>query len=149
MNTHVDKTQDNKSRSLANIVSQRQSGGESAFQFVDNRPEAIAHRKLQEMSNNSPKAKQFRVIQRLMNGSNVVQLNAEWQKFQKAVAERTMTIEISNKHIKGNPKEKRMVRSGGKRKPTGPFSNQSQKKVLQNAIAAVRNGTARFISNTD
>jgi hypothetical protein len=42
MKTHADKTQENKSQSVANAVSQKQSSGESTFQFVDNRLEAIA-----------------------------------------------------------------------------------------------------------
>ena len=58
MNTHADKTQENKSQSVSAAGSQMQSGGESTFQFVDNRPEAIAQRKLQEMANNSPQSKQ-------------------------------------------------------------------------------------------
>lgn len=58
MNTHADKTQENKSRSVVNTVSQKKNGEESTFQFVDNQPEAIAQRKLQEMAKNSPQAKQ-------------------------------------------------------------------------------------------
>jgi len=149
MNTQADKTQENKSQSVANTSYQKQSSGKSTFQFVDNRPEAILQRKLQETTNNSPQVKQMRVIQRMMNNSIVVQLNGEWTKFQKAVDSGTITIEISAKQIKGNPKEKRMVRSGGRRSATGPVSNQSQERVLKNTIAAVRNGTARFISSTD
>ena len=41
MNTHADKTQENKSQSVSNETSQKQSSGESTFQFVDNRPEAF------------------------------------------------------------------------------------------------------------
>ena len=63
MNTHVDKTQRNKSQSVANETSQKMSGGESNFQFVNNRPEAIAQRRLQEMANNSPQAKQTAQLQ--------------------------------------------------------------------------------------
>ena len=57
MNTHADKTQDNKSQSVANEVTQKQTSGESTFQFMDNRPEAIVQRKQQEMANNSPQTK--------------------------------------------------------------------------------------------
>ena len=63
MNTHSDKTHENKSQSMANAVSQKQSGGESTFQFIDNRPGAVAQRKLQEMANNSPQAKQATQLQ--------------------------------------------------------------------------------------
>jgi len=66
MNTHADKTQGNKSQSVANSVSQKKqkkNAGESTFLFVDNRPEAVAQRKLQEMANNSPQAKQAAQLQ--------------------------------------------------------------------------------------
>lgn len=58
MNTYADKTQKNKSQSMADAVSHKKSGSEPSFQFVDNRPEAIAQRKLKEMANNSPQVKQ-------------------------------------------------------------------------------------------
>jgi hypothetical protein len=63
MNTHADKTQENKSQSVANTVYQKKSGGEATFQFVDNRPEAIAQRNLQEMANNNPRAKKAAQLQ--------------------------------------------------------------------------------------
>ncbi|MEP3388292.1 MAG: hypothetical protein ABJO02_08910 [Reichenbachiella sp.] len=53
MNTHAEKTQENKTQSVANTVSQKKNDNKSTFQFVDNRPEAITQRKLQEMANNS------------------------------------------------------------------------------------------------
>ncbi|MBX3639896.1 MAG: DUF4157 domain-containing protein [Nitrosomonas sp.] len=67
MNIHADKTQENKSKSLANSVAKKQGDNESTFQFVDNRPEAIMQRKLQEMANNSPQALQLRVFQGMAN----------------------------------------------------------------------------------
>jgi hypothetical protein len=69
MNTHADKTQENKSRLAANAVSQMQNSSEATFQFVDNRPEAIAQRNLQEMANNSPRALQLRALQEMANNS--------------------------------------------------------------------------------
>lgn len=69
MNTHADKTQETKNQSVAKAVSQKQSGGESTFQFVDNRPESMQMRKLQEMANNSPQVKQLRTIQEMANNS--------------------------------------------------------------------------------
>jgi hypothetical protein len=55
MNTYAGKKQENKSQSVANTATQKRSGSESIFQFVDNRPEAVAHSKLQEMITNSPR----------------------------------------------------------------------------------------------
>lgn len=70
MNTHADKTQENKSQAVANAVTQKSSIGEYTFQFVDNRPEAIAQRKLQETVNNSPKVKQLKALQEMANNSS-------------------------------------------------------------------------------
>ena len=47
MNTHADKTQENKSQSVANRNIGIKRSDESTYQFVDNRPEAVAQRKLQ------------------------------------------------------------------------------------------------------
>ena len=63
MNTHAEKTPENKSQSVSNDVTQKYSSSESIFQFVDNRPEVITQRRLQEMVNNSPQAKQVAQLQ--------------------------------------------------------------------------------------
>jgi len=51
MYEQVEKPRENKNRAVANSISQKQNGGKSTCQFVDNRPEAIAQRKPQEMEN--------------------------------------------------------------------------------------------------
>jgi hypothetical protein len=79
MNTHADKAQEDKSQSVSNGESQMQSGGESTFQFVDNRPEAVAQRKLQEMVNNSPQVKQLRAFQEMANNSPQAKQAAQLQ----------------------------------------------------------------------
>lgn len=73
MNTHADKTQKNKSQSAAHEVSKKQSIGGSTFQFVDNRPEIVAQRKLQEMTNISPQAKQAAQLQVMADNYSVQQ----------------------------------------------------------------------------
>ncbi|WP_456458339.1 hypothetical protein [Reichenbachiella sp.] len=70
MSTHADKTEENKSQSVSAASSRMQSSGESIFQFVDNRPEAIAQRKIQEMANNRP-----RVVQRVISQNDFPRLN--------------------------------------------------------------------------
>ncbi|MEP5340719.1 MAG: hypothetical protein ABJL44_13325 [Algibacter sp.] len=50
MYEQADKSKENKSRAVANVVSKKQSNSKSAFQFVDNRLEVVA-KKLQEMAN--------------------------------------------------------------------------------------------------
>jgi hypothetical protein len=73
MNTHAAKKQENKSQSVGNKNIQKQSGGESTFLFVDNRPEAIAQRKLQAIANNSPQVKQAAQLQTTADSSLQVQ----------------------------------------------------------------------------
>lgn len=64
MSAHADKTQENKSQSGADVVSQKRDS-ESAFQFFDNRPEAIAQRKLKEIANDSSQVKQLGTVQEM------------------------------------------------------------------------------------
>ncbi|MFM2484994.1 hypothetical protein [Celerinatantimonas yamalensis] len=71
MNTHADKMQESKRQSVANDFSQNRSTGKGYFQFVDNRPEAIAQRKMQEIANNSQKTSNFRSFPR--NENHIVQ----------------------------------------------------------------------------
>tara|TARA_B100000768_G_C11273877_1_gene374827 strand:- start:934 stop:2007 length:1074 start_codon:yes stop_codon:yes gene_type:complete len=73
MNTHADKTNENKSQAVSAVDSQIQSRGESTFQFVDNRPEAIAQRKLQEIANSSQQVSQLRAFQDMTDNKQAVQ----------------------------------------------------------------------------
>jgi hypothetical protein len=77
MNTHADKKQKNQSQSVANEVSQKQRNGESTFQFEDNRSEAVAQRKLQEMANNSSQTKQAAQLQSLANSRTTSNINSK------------------------------------------------------------------------
>ena len=77
MNTHADKTPKNKSQAVANSLPKLQSNGENTFQFVDNRPEAMTQRKLQEAIINSPKVQQLKAYQEMANNSpQIKQLRA-------------------------------------------------------------------------
>ena len=79
MNTYTDKTEKKKNQSVSNGESQLKRGGESTYQFVDNRPEAVAQRKLQEMGNNSPQVSQLRAFQEMANNSPQVKRMAQLQ----------------------------------------------------------------------
>ncbi len=69
VNTYADKKDKNKSQSIANEPSQKQSSGESTSQFVDNRPEAVAQRRLQAMMNNSLQAAQLKALQGIVQNA--------------------------------------------------------------------------------
>ncbi|GJL75634.1 hypothetical protein [Nitrosomonas sp.] len=69
MKTHADKKPENKSKAAASDSAQKQNSNEAAFHFVDNRPEAIARRKLYEDINNSPQVKQLTAIREMIDNS--------------------------------------------------------------------------------
>lgn len=92
MNIHDSKKKESKSQSVANSVSQKQQKSTSHFQFLDNRPEAITQRKLQEIVNDNAKKKlsgsvidtsknttQLQVIDKSIT-TNVVQLGKKRKK---------------------------------------------------------------------
>lgn len=64
MNSQADKNQANKNQPAAYEVTQKQNGSKPDIQFTDNRPEALAQRKLQSVINNSPLVKQLKAHQK-------------------------------------------------------------------------------------
>lgn len=54
MHVQVEKLKENKSCVIANSVVQKKSNVTQGFRFEDNRPEAVAQRKIQEVANQSP-----------------------------------------------------------------------------------------------
>lgn len=79
MYEQVEKPKKNKSRTVANSVAQKRSNGKQGFGVVDNRTEAVAQRKLQEMANNSPQAKQAAQLQ-VISDCNLTQHQQPIQK---------------------------------------------------------------------
>ena len=58
MYAQVEKTKENKSRAVANSVAQKKSSVKQGFGFVDNRPEAVVQKKMQNIVNKRSQAKQ-------------------------------------------------------------------------------------------
>lgn len=52
MYAHVEKQRENKSRAIANSITQKKRDEKQSFGLIDNRPEAVTQRKLQELANN-------------------------------------------------------------------------------------------------
>lgn len=74
MNSRSYKTKKNKNHTAANGISEK-SGIGSVFQFVDNRPEAIAQREILEMGDNRLKMKQLRSVQGVVFSKDSRQAN--------------------------------------------------------------------------
>lgn len=74
MNTLDDKTQQKQDQSVASAASKSTTGSESCFQFVDNRPETASQRRLQEIANNSHRAKQLMALRDKIDNRNTSEL---------------------------------------------------------------------------
>jgi hypothetical protein len=66
----VEKPKENKGRAVANSVPQKKSNGKQGFGFVDNRPAAVAQRKLQAMADNYT-SQQLQPIQKKENNTGL------------------------------------------------------------------------------
>ncbi|MDC3132675.1 DUF4157 domain-containing protein [Flavobacteriaceae bacterium] len=80
MNSHAEKSQENKSQSVENKSSESQSGAASTFQFVDNRTEALGEKKLQAIADDSPQVSQLKTFQHIANNSHQVAQTLQLQK---------------------------------------------------------------------
>jgi hypothetical protein len=69
MSSHADQTEENKSESVASAVSKMQTSSEPTFEFVDNRQEAVAQRKLQNVADSSPQVSQLKSFQEMADNS--------------------------------------------------------------------------------
>ncbi len=87
MRSHVDNSRLNNSPSQSESPFQMKSNGAANSQFVDNRPEAVAQRKIQDSANNSSQVKQLtgyqvganQSLQRTENTSNMGTTDAPLQ----------------------------------------------------------------------
>ena len=119
MSIYSNKTQDKRSQSRPNPVSHKQGKGGNVFQFEDNRPEAIAQRKLQEMANTSSRLKQPEHFQIIPND------------FSEQPIQKVKHKQSDQKH---NRKNKRLAKSLGLHASSFPDS-VSTREVLAEAQA--------------
>jgi len=77
MVTQADKTKENKSKATSNNVTKDKNRTASDFQFEDNRPEAIAQRKMQEMVESSPQARQIAQLTAITKGQTMQKVEDE------------------------------------------------------------------------
>jgi hypothetical protein len=97
MNTHANKTQENKTRSAADNLSKHEGNSEQALQFIDERPEAVAQRKLPEAINHSPRALQLRSYQQMAdNASRTRQLKSDIPSSTSAPVQREVNENLTN-----------------------------------------------------
>jgi hypothetical protein len=75
MKSHQISDKENKIQSSIQFVQQKKSGGGNEFRFPDNRSEAIAQRKMQEVANDSSGTRQLKIFQAMsVRSPGVMQL---------------------------------------------------------------------------
>lgn len=109
MNSHAIKTQKNKSQVAVTENSLKSKAGDSAFHFIDNRPEIIAQRKLLEIANDRPSTMQAIQMKTVTNNSLLTynqKKGDEGEKLQqgevKALQEKNKGTSLHNKLNSGN-----------------------------------------------
>ncbi len=107
MSTHDGKQPENKNQLVSDKTSEIATPG-SSFHFLNNRPEAVAQRKLQENANNSLQVSQLRSIQEKANSSPQAKQAARLQ----AMANRYSSQQNTTIQKQGNMKSSPQA-SGG------------------------------------
>lgn len=73
----IEKSKENNSRAVTNFIPHRKNKVKQGYGFVNNRHEAIAQRKLQEMADNSPQAVAYNYSsQKLSDSSKMVEFTS-------------------------------------------------------------------------
>jgi len=63
MSTYANRSQHHKGNTVANALSQKQSGGKATLHFIDNRAETIMQKNLQTIASNGTQVSQLKLIQ--------------------------------------------------------------------------------------
>jgi hypothetical protein len=148
MNAHADKASKNKGQAIANGLTSLKSESKSAFQFADNRPEAVAQRELQELANNSlqvsrlgflqqlasnsPQGSQLRSLQQLANNSPQTKQVAQLRALANAKALSPIQEKIANgvAQLAQAPEEEELIQ--GKFETVQLQQNKSDSKPREN-----------------
>jgi hypothetical protein len=132
MNTHTDKASGNKNQAITNSLPRLQSKGIPTFQFTDNRPEAAAQSKLQELANNSQRVSQLKSLQQLANNSAQAKQAAQLQSLANAKAPSPIQQIIANRiaQLAQGPQEEKLMQ--GKFETVQRQQNESDIKLREN-----------------
>ncbi|MDG0803407.1 hypothetical protein [Pectobacterium polaris] len=90
MYSQEEKPKENKNRAVADSITQKKSNVKQGVGVVDNRPEAIAQKKLQELMNDSPQRKHITQLQSMTN------VNGKSASQNTGVIQRVQTMTITN-----------------------------------------------------
>ena len=99
------RSEKSKNRVIGNYIAQNKNSMKQGFQLVDNRPQAIAQRKLQEIANNSPQVKQV-VVNSVTQKKDRVRQNFGFVDNQHEAMAQMKLLEIKNKNTRVKSKGK-------------------------------------------
>lgn len=77
MNTYANKAFEDKNNVVENASPKLQGANESSVQFSDNRPEAIAQRKIREIADNSVQVKELAHYGKMADNSTIIKQSAQ------------------------------------------------------------------------
>ena len=117
MSTLADKIPKNNNQSVASENSQKQEGGDFSFQFLDNRPEAIAQRKLLEIANKSQQISQKKPFQGMVDNrpqaNKAIQLQAITDNYSGQKKQRSEDLEKETIQKKASPAQNQKKNNTG------------------------------------
>ena len=137
MKTEADKTVMSKSRAVANTASAWQDKGESEVLFADNRPQAVAQRKLEGKADNSLQAARIAQLQAMANGSSVETVQKSAQEDEELLQGRFDTVQ------KQGPEEEELLQ--GKFETVQKLGKEEE---IQTKSAATQKKNAQSPNNT-
>ncbi|NDI99155.1 hypothetical protein GWA97_08725 [Flavobacterium sp. LaA7.5] len=112
MNAYTQKNKDSQIKAAANTVSQKQSGRTPTLQLVDNRPEAVAQRKIQESISNISKPVQLlgkRTFSQAFGDDYESEYEPPRKKVKLSGIDRLHRSYLRNLHKKAKPVDERAV----------------------------------------
>ena len=135
MSSHNDNIHIKKTQAALSSDSQNQIGKDQSASFLDNRPETIFQRKLQENANNSSQVSQLSSFQNLSNtsqqSSKIIQLQAKADQSKKVT-----DLDISSKEEESEEGESKEESELKKAKDK---SDEARNKTSEAAISIRRN----------
>lgn len=95
MYEQVAKSKESKGEAIANSMAQKKGNDIQGFGFVDNRPEAVTQRRLQERVENNPRMMHLKAVQRKESRTNLQDVNSSYVRSAKITVENNASTNTS------------------------------------------------------
>jgi len=135
MSTHADKAREDRSNAAANNKSESRRNGGAAFEFVDNRPSALAQRKLQAAMNRGPQGQGWVQLQAMIDKSpHQVAQRKQLERFSGLTAERQVGLGEDKLQMSAEPAVAQRQRMEDTEQPQGKVEPASQNIIQRHPL---------------